>query len=179
MMILVFQILAISTLKPVSAWFPPYRYMQENVALGGKATQSTILTTGGWAPYSRAGNAIDGNRDPDANHGSCSLTSKVANPWWRVDLLETYVIASVTITNIGDCCLGNINGAQIHIGDSLVNNGTNNPQCSAVSTMAAGETKTFQCELPLSGRYVTVYLPKTDYLEICEVEVNAWLPIPE
>ncbi|KAJ8340846.1 hypothetical protein SKAU_G00331370 [Synaphobranchus kaupii] len=178
MIIVLFQILAISTLTPVSAWFPPYRYMQENVAVRGKATQST-LRRNGYGMYGHADNAIDGNRDSDLYHASCSITNNEANPWWRVDLLETYVVASVTITNKGACCAENINGAEIHIGNSLVNNGIDNPQCSVVSSLARGETKTFQCEQPLSGRYVTVYLPRTEYLQLCEVEVNAWVPVPK
>ncbi|KAJ8340855.1 hypothetical protein SKAU_G00331460 [Synaphobranchus kaupii] len=178
MMILLLQILAISNLKPVSAWFPSYQYMQENVALRGKATQSAMLRNDNRA-YSHAGNAIDGNRDPDFFHGSCSQTEDGINHWWRVDLLETYVVASVTITNRGDCCGERINGAEIHIGNSLENNGIDNPQCSVVDSMVLGETKNFQCEQPMSGRYVTVYLPKTDHLNLCEVEVNAWVPVPK
>ncbi|KAJ8340852.1 hypothetical protein SKAU_G00331430 [Synaphobranchus kaupii] len=170
MMILLFQILAISTLKLVSALDISDKRL-ENVAVRGKASQSTLLRNGDRA-YGHAGNANDGNRDSDFFHASCSHTHNDANPWWRVDLLEEYVIASVTITNRGDCvnCAAIIIGAEITIGDSLENNGIDNPQCSVVSSLAAGETKTFQCDVPLSGRYVTVYLPRRDYLEICEVE---------
>ncbi|KAG9332063.1 hypothetical protein JZ751_016196, partial [Albula glossodonta] len=42
--------------------------------------------------------------------------------------------------------------------------------CSVVDTMRAGETKTFQCEQPMLGRYVTVYIPRHEYLHLCEVE---------
>ncbi|KAJ8340856.1 hypothetical protein SKAU_G00331470 [Synaphobranchus kaupii] len=178
MMILLLKILAISNLKPVSAWFPSYRYMQENVALRGKATQSTILE-GQHAALSQADHCIDGNRDSHFHHGSCSHTAHSLNHWWRVDLLETYVVASVTITNRGDCCAETMTGAEIHIGNSLVNNGIDNPQCSVVDSMEPGETKTFQCEQPMSGRYMTVYIPKADYLILCEVEVNAWIPVPK
>uniref|UniRef100_A0A0E9Y246 Uncharacterized protein n=1 Tax=Anguilla anguilla TaxID=7936 RepID=A0A0E9Y246_ANGAN len=44
--------------------------------------------------------------------------------------------------------------------------------------MAAGETKTFHCPQPMIGRYVTVYLPKAESLELCEVEVNVLFPAP-
>ncbi|KAJ8340853.1 hypothetical protein SKAU_G00331440 [Synaphobranchus kaupii] len=175
MMILLFQIFAISTLKLVSALDISDKRL-ENVALRGKATQSVTLR-GGNAASSQADHGIDGNRDSTFDHGSCFHTERGPNPWWRVDLLEMYVIASVTITNRGDCCAERINGAEIHIGNSLENNGIDNQQCRVVSTMAAGETKTFQCDVPLSGRYVTVYLPGTEYLHLCEVEVNAWVPV--
>nr|Q9I927.1 RecName: Full=Fucolectin-5; Flags: Precursor [Anguilla japonica]BAB03527.1 fucolectin-5 [Anguilla japonica] len=174
MIMLLFQILAISTLQSDSAYIPD-RYTQENVAVRGKATQSA-LASGGGAVLSLPGYAIDGNRDSDSSHGSCSHTTNGPNPWWRVDLLQVYTIASVTITNRGDCCGERITGAHILIGNSLENNGINNPQCSTVGIMTAGETRTFHCSRPMIGRYVTVYLPKTEYLQLCEVEVNALLP---
>uniref|UniRef100_A0A0E9XZE3 Fucolectin tachylectin-4 pentraxin-1 domain-containing protein n=1 Tax=Anguilla anguilla TaxID=7936 RepID=A0A0E9XZE3_ANGAN len=43
--------------------------------------------------------------------------------------------------------------------------------------MNEGETRTFRCPQPMMGRYVTVYLPKTDHLHLCEVEVNAQIPV--
>ncbi|KAJ8340848.1 hypothetical protein SKAU_G00331390 [Synaphobranchus kaupii] len=150
---------------------------EENVALRGKATQSTIRS-GSETVYSHAGNAIDGNQDSLLEHGSCFHTLNATNSWWRVDLLQTYIIASVTITNRKNA-EERIRGAQIHIGNSLENNGIDNPQCSVIGSWGAVETKTFQCEQPMSGRYVTVFLPKAEPLHLCEVEVNAWLPIPE
>nr|Q9I928.1 RecName: Full=Fucolectin-4; Flags: Precursor [Anguilla japonica]BAB03526.1 fucolectin-4 [Anguilla japonica] len=171
---LLFQILAISTLKQGSAHVPD-GYVEENVALRGRATQSAQLR-GEHAALAHASNAIDGNRDSNYHHGSCTHTEG-ANPWWRVDLLQVYTIASVTITNRGDCCGERISGARILIGNSLENNGINNPQCSVIGSLATGETRTFHCPQPMIGRYVTVYLPKIESLQLCEVEVNALLPV--
>ncbi|XP_055359191.1 fucolectin-4 [Betta splendens] len=98
-------------------------YVYENVALRGKATQSHRIQH----PFGAAYNAIDGNRNPNANAGSCTHTIQQNNPWWRVDLLDTYVITSVVITNRGDCCPERINGARVHIGNSLQDNGAANP----------------------------------------------------
>ncbi|KAG5858057.1 fucolectin-7-like isoform X3 [Anguilla anguilla] len=173
---LLFQILAISTLKQGSADVPD-GYVEENVALRGRATQLDQLQ-GQLAAFSHASNAIDGNRDSYFFHGSCTHTSGGANPWWRVDLLQVYTITSVTITNRGDCCGERISGARILIGKHLKNNGINNPRCSVIGSMAAGETKTFRCPQPMIGRYVTVYLPKTESLHLCEVEVNVLFPAP-
>ncbi|XP_035287706.1 fucolectin-7-like [Anguilla anguilla] len=148
-----------------------------NVALSGRATQSDLLK-GEWAAFSHASNAIDGNQDSFFYHGSCSHTEG-DNPWWRVDLLQVYTITSVTITNRGDCCGERISGARILIGKHLKNNGINNPQSvSVIGSMAAGETKTFRCPQPMIGRYVTVYLPKREYLHLCEVEMNVLFPAP-
>ncbi|KAI4903208.1 hypothetical protein NFI96_008973 [Prochilodus magdalenae] len=87
----------------------------------GKATQS-ILVVNPWVPFGNAYNAIDGNTDPNYNHGSCTATELQQNPWWRVDLLDEYTVTSITITNRGDCCPERINGAEIHIGNSLLDN---------------------------------------------------------
>ncbi|XP_061105871.1 fucolectin-1-like, partial [Conger conger] len=169
--ILLVQILALSAVKSGSV---PPGFTEENVALRGKATQSR-LPSGPGAVFSLAAYAIDGNRDSDARHGSCAHTAIGPNAWWRVDLLKSYLITSVTITTRGDCCAERIGGAQILIGDSLENNGINNARCSKIETMRAGETKTFPCPGLMVGRYVTVHLPGKNYLQLCEVEVNALL----
>ena len=37
--------------------------------------------------------------------------------------------------------------------------------------LAAGETRIFQCQEPIAGRYVTIYLNHRSVLTLCEVEV--------
>ncbi|KAI4811247.1 hypothetical protein KUCAC02_014161 [Chaenocephalus aceratus] len=91
----------------------------QNVALRGKATQSDRYNH----VFGSAFSAIDGNRDSHYLSGSCSQTDEESNPWWRVDLLEPYVVTSVIISNRGDCCPERLVGAQIHIGNSLDDNG--------------------------------------------------------
>ncbi|KAM3931075.1 fucolectin-like [Leptodactylus fuscus] len=138
----------------------------QNAALRGRATHSTNL--GG---LSAAINAIDGNVDPNYKHGSCFCSQSEHSPWWRVDLLETYRISHVTITNRGDCCESFINGAEILIGDSLTNHGNNNPRCGKVSSIPQGASQNFLCP-NMEGRYVNIFLPgKKEHLTFCEVEV--------
>ncbi|KAK3523177.1 hypothetical protein QTP86_021713 [Hemibagrus guttatus] len=95
-------------------------YLQVNVALGGITTQSSTVAHY-TAPY-----AIDGNRETNVHLHPCTHTIPENNPWWRVDLLVVYNISNVIITNRGDCCPERINGAEIHIGNSLIDNGNNN-----------------------------------------------------
>lgn len=95
----------------------------ENVALRGKATQSGRYMHTFGAAY----NAIDGNRESDFKAGSCTHSAEMTDPWWRVDLLESYIITSIIITNRGDCCEHRINSLQINIGNSLQNDGLQNP----------------------------------------------------
>ncbi len=60
----------------------------------------------------------------------CSITLNHLNPWWRLDLLEYYYIYKVSITNRADCCSERMTGVEIRIGNSLENNGNNNPRWS-------------------------------------------------
>ncbi|XP_044065516.1 fucolectin-4 [Siniperca chuatsi] len=136
----------------------------ENLALQGKASQSSLHSTG------IAYNAIDGNRASDWGEGSCTHTSNNLNPWWRVDLGKTHKVFSVNITNYRNYPL-RINGAEIRIGDSLENNGNNNPRCAVISSISGGFTANFQCN-GMDGRYVNIVVPgRVEYLSLCEVEV--------
>lgn len=139
----------------------------QNVALRGRATHSTNFAGG----LSSATNAIDGNVDPLYPRGSCFSSQSELSPWWRLDLLERHKISYITITNRGDCCADYINGAEILIGDSLANNGNNNPRCAVITTIPLADTKNFLCN-NMEGRYVNIILPgKTGYLTFCEVQV--------
>lgn len=89
----------------------------ENLALKGKSVQSS--------KYYQfvAANAIDGQ--PSTFSHTAASTD---NPWWRLDLLDSYYIDNVVITNRVDCCGERLIGAEIRIGNSLENNGNNNPR---------------------------------------------------
>ncbi|XP_033958264.1 fucolectin-2-like [Pseudochaenichthys georgianus] len=141
----------------------------QNVALRGKATQSDRYNH----VFGSAISAIDGNRDHHFLSGSCSHTDAESNPWWRVDLLEPYVVTSVIISNRGDCCPERLVGAQIHIGNSLDDNGAANPVVGTISTIEALYTLTFTDRV--EGRYVTVRIPgEGKVLALCEVEVYGY-----
>ncbi|KAM6936358.1 uncharacterized protein PEZ65_006497 isoform 1-T2 [Lycodopsis pacificus] len=137
----------------------------ENLALQGKASQSSLYSTG------VANNAIDGNRASNWNQASCTFTNADFNPWWRLDLGKTHKVFSVNITNRKDYLPQRLNGAQILIGDSLENNGNNNPRCAVISSIPGGFTENFQCN-GMDGRYINVVIPgRSEYLTLCEVEV--------
>ncbi|XP_058240525.1 pentraxin fusion protein-like [Hemibagrus wyckioides] len=138
-------------------------HQQVNVALRGIAIQSS--TDGHLASV-----AIDGSRESNMVLYSCTHTFWENNPWWRVDLLAVYDICNVIVTNRGDCCSERINGAEIHIGNSLINNGNNNPRCVVISSISAGASVSYTCNM--RGRYVNVFLPSaSQILSLCEVEV--------
>uniref|UniRef100_A0A8B9HA57 Si:ch211-215k15.4 n=1 Tax=Astyanax mexicanus TaxID=7994 RepID=A0A8B9HA57_ASTMX len=132
-------------------------------------------------PYTGHGhayNAIDGNTDPNYYHGSCSSTDWQQNPWWRVDLLDEYTITSIVITNRGDSCSELINGAEVHIGNSLINNGNSNLRVGVITSIPPGRSHTFTWDKGVSGRYVNVIIPGNKrMLILCEVEVYGY-PTP-
>ncbi|XP_034001625.1 fucolectin-like [Trematomus bernacchii] len=141
----------------------------QNVALRGKATQSNRFEHA----FGSAISAIDGNRDNKFHSGSCSHTDAESNPWWRVDLLEPYIVTSVIISNRGDCCSDRLQGAQVHIGNSLVNNGASNGVVGTISRVEALTTMTFTNRV--EGRYVSVRIPGNGkILTLCEVEVYGY-----
>ncbi|KAL7393675.1 hypothetical protein ABVT39_014281 [Epinephelus coioides] len=137
-----------------------------NIARHGKATQSSV----GWnGPPEKA---IDGNQASIYGQGSCTHTQGQRKPWWRLDLLRTYKINTVTITNRGDCCHNRLNGAEIRIGNSLNDNGNANPRCAVIHSIPAGTSKTFVCN-EMEGQYVNIVIPgRIEYLTLCEVEVT-------
>ncbi|XP_053533413.1 fucolectin-like isoform X1 [Ictalurus punctatus] len=140
-------------------------HQEVDVALGGIATQSSVYLNSFPASF-----ATDGNRASDLYSYSCAHTDYEYNPWWRVDLLAVYDIKYVIITNRGDCCSERINGAEIHIGNSLVNNGNNNPRCVIISSIPAGAPANYTCKM--RGRYVNVIIPNViQCINLCEVEV--------
>ncbi|XP_039456256.1 uncharacterized protein LOC120433656 [Oreochromis aureus] len=147
-----------------------YGYPLSNVALKGEATQSSTLS------FATASKAIDGRRISFYSNGFCSHTAEdETDPWWRVDLQRSFTITAVKVTNRGDCCAERLDGAEIRIGNSLENNGNNNPRCASISHIKAGKTYTYRCDGgSMEGRFVNVFLPgQKKTLTLCEVEVYA------
>uniref|UniRef100_H3AU98 Fucolectin tachylectin-4 pentraxin-1 domain-containing protein n=1 Tax=Latimeria chalumnae TaxID=7897 RepID=H3AU98_LATCH len=140
--------------------------IENNVALQGVAVQSSLYHSLGVPEH-----AIDGNQNSIYRAESCSHTNKDLNPWWRLDLLQPHKISTIDVTNRGDCCEERLQGAEIRIGNSLDNNGNNNPKCGTFTSSIPGDTVSFSCK-GMEGRYVTVVIPKRrEYLTLCEVQV--------
>ncbi|XP_042345192.1 fucolectin-5-like isoform X2 [Plectropomus leopardus] len=143
----------------------------ENVALRGKATQSDRYEHA----FGAASAAIDGNRNSHFHSGSCTHTDEEHDPWWRVDLLESYIVTSVIITNRGDCCGYRLNGVQVHIGNSLEENGAKNPMVGQINKFPQGGSRTLTFTDRVEGRYVTLVVPGYEkFLTVCEVEVYGY-----
>ncbi|XP_029141723.1 fucolectin-5-like [Protobothrops mucrosquamatus] len=148
----------------------PFASPARNWARGQPATQSSTYPQWGTV-YSHAGSAVDGNRDGDWRHGSCSHTLAEEEPWWSLDLGASYAISAVVVKNRQECCSGRLKGAQIRVGECGVNHGKCNPICGTISNGSAGSLSVICCG-GLRGRYVTVVIPgRAEYLTLCELEV--------
>uniref|UniRef100_A0A672LQC6 Uncharacterized LOC107574891 n=1 Tax=Sinocyclocheilus grahami TaxID=75366 RepID=A0A672LQC6_SINGR len=146
-----------------------YGTLAGNRAIGGASIQSS--TSADWI----AEKAIDGNRGLQQLYTGCSSTLNETNPWWRLDLHDVYRVSEVVVTNRKDCCAEQINGAEIHIGNSLENNGINNPICAVIPDIPAGESNNYSCD-GLDGRYMIIHIPGDwKILTLCEVEVYGYL----
>ncbi|XP_048039118.1 uncharacterized protein LOC125263960 [Megalobrama amblycephala] len=140
-----------------------YGYLAENLAVDGAATQSSKYGDG------FAEKAID--RGLQQLYTGCSSTLDETNPWWRLDLRHIYRVSKVVITNRKHCCAEQINGAEIRIGNSLENNGNNNPICAVIPAIPAGESYNYSCN-GMEGRYVNLIIPgDLKILTLCEVKV--------
>ncbi|XP_007565429.1 uncharacterized protein LOC106952538 [Poecilia latipinna] len=143
----------------------------ENVAPEGIASQSSTAHLG------VASRAVDGNRDPEYSHESCTHTVGGPNPWWSLLLPVVYRVTTVSITN-RNVASERINNAEILIGNSLENNGNNNPRCAVISSIPSGGTKTFNCT-GMTGRMLTVKISTSfGILTMCELEVYGELAAP-
>ncbi|MBN3297562.1 FUCL7 protein, partial [Amia calva] len=136
-----------------------------NVALQGEAVQSSTYNSIGDAE-----NAIDNNWSAALYEASCTLTEHQPAPWWRVDLRKKYRVSAVVVKNRQDCCFRRLKGAEVRLGDSLVNNGNDNYRCGVIKGTYLGSVHVLSCAMRV-GRYVNVLSRKTTFLTLCEVEV--------
>ncbi|XP_043938189.1 uncharacterized protein LOC122810685 [Protopterus annectens] len=145
--------------------------MVQNIAVEKETTQSST-----WSDCVSS-RAVDGYIYSSSTLEKCSSTNFDYEPWWRVDLRNTFVISSIAITNRWDCCTYSKNNFEIYVGNSLINNGTGNSRCGIISFLSIGQTIWLNCA-GLTGRYVTVVIKGcSDYLTLCEVQVMG-APVP-
>jgi hypothetical protein len=87
----------------------------KNVALNKPATQSSTAYGG------EASRAVDGNTSTPWNSQTLTHTSTQSNPWWSVNLEETYSITEVLFVNRWDCCWNRLTNPVIDILDNSDN----------------------------------------------------------
>ncbi|XP_065054516.1 fucolectin-1-like [Rhopilema esculentum] len=101
----------------------------------------------------------------------CSITKKDIVPWWQVDLTRQAAVTSLRIQNAATWDPHRINPFDVSVGDNKSNGGRNNTLCVKDGTLPSGELRKFDCPQVLMGRYVSIFLNRQEYLQVCEVEV--------
>ncbi|XP_070604810.1 fucolectin-5-like [Erythrolamprus reginae] len=144
----------------------PSRRAADNLALGKRAIQSSTLSNENGGPPEKA---VDGDCNGVLAHGSCAHTNEERNPWWLVDLGGYHRIQQVVLKNRQDCCAERLYKAEVHLGNSLKDNGAANYLCGTVENYDLGAIITISCN-GREGRYLSVNIPGTEYLALCEVE---------
>ncbi|XP_056440723.1 uncharacterized protein LOC130377594 [Gadus chalcogrammus] len=119
----------------------------------------------------KAEHAIDGNSDPEWKHYSCSSTAYETKPWWRLELPGVYRVSEIQVTN-RNAKRKRLNSVEIFIGNSLVNNGNDNPRCAIINDDPGCLTQTVKC-WGMAGRFINLYrsFDVADALTFCEVKV--------
>ncbi|XP_065051247.1 uncharacterized protein LOC135680930 isoform X2 [Rhopilema esculentum] len=139
-----------------------------NIAKGKPSAQSS---TGPWGGVATRGN--DGNSNPQWNGNSCTATNKQPNPWWRVDLVNSFVVHKVRIANRQDCCWNRLRAVDVRVGNNAANPNGNARCAYHPGNFGRGEKKMLPCVKALRGKYVFVTLKTNEILTVCEVEVFA------
>ncbi|XP_074658283.1 matrilin-1-like isoform X2 [Tubulanus polymorphus] len=138
-----------------------------NIARGKPATQSSTYTR--WYPASKA---VDGLT---RNHRDCSITRNEpkSDPWWQVDLQNTFLVGKIAITNrklVGH----RLREVKVIVSDKPAKSGGLQGKVCAyeANSWRDGTRKELNCKTPVAGRYLIITKPsKTTYLALCEVEV--------
>ena len=142
---------------------PPPPPPTENVALNQPATQSSTGFSG------VAARAVDGNTNGSYSVGSVTHTQlNSQNPWWRVDLGETYDVDQINVFNRINCCNERLNGTTVYVGDV---NSSDPADYTAVGTLTGSTAVQTLAELNTTGRYVMVRIAGQGTLSLAEVQV--------
>ncbi|XP_077867809.1 uncharacterized protein LOC100368436 [Saccoglossus kowalevskii] len=142
-----------------------------NVALGKPSQQSS---DGRYGPEK----AVDGYTETYIGLHSCSTTRQQYEPWWQVDLGDSYKIHQVHLYQSINYAIGELDGGELRIGYDAGNYSLNQ-QCGESITDATNYSVVTRNCNGIIGRYVSVSIPGRDSeLVLCEVQIIAsavWL----
>ena len=115
-------------------------------------------------------NALDGLL------ATCSMTGNTGDPWLRLESEFSFIVHSVAITNqiANPSALDNVH---IKVGNTNPAQYDRNRLCYTVAHIPSGQTVSYPCNNPLSGRYVTIWLYGSNkVLAVCEIAVYGERP---
>ncbi|XP_065071463.1 uncharacterized protein LOC135696108 [Rhopilema esculentum] len=150
-----------------TCYCPGYKCIAENLAYKRPSSHSSAIEYGGITFVASFGN----DSDRTGEWQRCSITKADIVPWWQVDLTRQAAVTSIQIKNGATWEQDKINPFNISVGDDSSNGGRNNALCVKDGRLEIGELKKFDCPQVLMGRYVSIFLNRQEYLQVCEVEV--------
>ncbi|MEM6806043.1 MAG: PQQ-dependent sugar dehydrogenase, partial [Bacteroidota bacterium] len=140
-----------------------------NLALNKSTQQSSTY------PGAVSSRAVDGNTNGEWAAGSVANTQDEANPWWEVDLGDTYFMHSVKVWSRINCCQDRLSdfyviSSAVPFTSQDLTATLNQP---GVKVHRVEKTVIGGFEIPWldEGRYIRVQLAGTNFLHLAEVEV--------
>merc|ERR1719318_2316601 len=136
-----------------------------NIARDKPASQSTTYNSNGTPDH-----GTDGNTNGDYLYRTCTHTTSQRNPWWKVDLQDTFPVREVIVYNRADCCADRIDGFIIHVGNT---GSSSDPVCGDALKSADFISSAKHVKCRQTGRYISIHHPSTtvnQLLTICELK---------
>ncbi len=138
--------------------------IKENLAYLKPATQSTTNHGG------VASRAVDGNTNGNYNNASVTHTTNSINPWWRVDLGQSFDLDSIRVFNRTNCCTDRLAAAKVFAGTI----DSNDPaDYTELGTLADLESQLLD-NLTVEAQYIMVYHTSTTAKILSIAELQAY-----
>jgi len=142
-------------------------YHVESVALDRLSLRGLPCSQSSDAHGGTCDRAIDGNFKSSYGESSCTHTNNEEGAWWKVTLPEVHDIASLSVTNRGDCCGERLDGFKVLV---------DGKECASNQKIGKGRTELVTCES--TGREVQIELSGKNALTLCEVTINGVAATP-
>ncbi|XP_063443155.1 uncharacterized protein LOC134723489 [Mytilus trossulus] len=160
-------------------WFltePDYVFCEYcNVADRRQTSHSSSYNTNGF-PNGNSCNAVDGKPSQVYDDGTCVHTALETDPWWRVDLGNTYTVDHINISvrsdNPGYKHYKKFSNVSITVDDNYCADYSGPPEFSTIH-----KPITLTCASGAIGRHLKMIRQvPNDNFQFCEVKVFAILP---
>ncbi|KAM5158346.1 pentraxin fusion protein-like [Mantella aurantiaca] len=142
-----------------------------NLALFGRVCQSSAFPS---VPHPGPERGVDGISETNHTLFTCVITNLEIQPWWSLDMEESYFIGVVRIVFRQGNCWDCMKNAEIRVGDSP---DYKNPVCSTITDVSESQPiQTFHCN-GMQGRYVTlIHAGQPGIISFCEIKVYQHIP---
>jgi uncharacterized repeat protein (TIGR01451 family) len=165
--------------KYPDSWVPVGRDLARGRAAvqGANGIPGTNTTSTSYYAYSTADKAVDGDRNSDGINGqSVAITKQYPEPFWEVDLGARQKIDAVLLWNRTDSTPQRLASAYVFVSEqpfpsTALADTLNNAAIWRIQLPATTPERRTIVPVDRYGRYVRVQLPRSDVLQLAEVEV--------